>query len=233
MFQSVLILFSDKQTENPLFIEVIIASRSRFKALRALTVEGVVAEMDRQSQERKDRGTSDLVNSRGASFDSVLSPSSTRSPSMASVHEDDRFAIGGEDDEEDIGDTQRPTSLSEKARGKQPEATARVGTSREMSTSSLQSLTMPMRDGLGGGFRPSQPWLESWYSRLPLEPIFEIIEAAENRSATKPLPSGVRADIGRASVDGRPAGLASDDVQAGKFCSDRERETRLIRPRRR
>lgn len=199
------------RTENPRFIEVIIASRSRFKALRALTVEGAVAEMERQSQERKDRGTSD---SRGPSFDSVLSPASTRSPSLGVVPEDDRFAIG-DDDDEDIGDTARPTSLSEKARGKQPEAAS--GFSRNVSASSLQSLTMPMRDGVGGGFRPSQPWLDSWYSRLPLGPIFKVIEAAEKKSAKKGLSGRASADFLRASGDSERDNLPTTDGVAGKF----------------
>lgn len=201
---------SDKTTDNPRFIEVLIASRSRFKALRALTVEGAEAEMERLSQERKDQGISE---SRSTSFDNVLSPPSTRSPSLGIVPEDDRFAIGDEDDD-DIGDTARPTSLSEKARGKQPAATS--GGSRNVSTSSPQSLAMPVRDGFVSGFRPSQPWLDSWYSRLPLGPIFKVIEAAERKEAKKGLSNRLSADYTRSSVDRQREDRPFSDGAAGK-----------------
>lgn len=192
-------------SDNPRFLEVLVANRARFKSLRALTVEGAMAEMEREAQERKDRGTTESAsvrsNSRGPSFDGVQSPTSARSPSLGMVPEDDRFAIGDEDDE-DIGDTARPTSLSEKARGKQPEATSRASSvSRNVSTSSLQSLALPPRDNLGGGFRPSQPWLDSWYSRLPLDPIFRVIETAESKQKQKSFSSRTTDGL-RTNVDG-------------------------------
>ncbi|RMY61613.1 hypothetical protein D0863_11219 [Hortaea werneckii] len=45
---------------NPRFVEVIVRSQKRFEALRDFTVEGALAELDRQTQERKDRGVADV-----------------------------------------------------------------------------------------------------------------------------------------------------------------------------
>lgn len=216
---------TDRSAENPRFVEVLVANSSRFNTLRALTVEGATAELERQAQERKDRGNTDSSStrsvSRGASFDSARSPVSTRSLSLGMVPEDDRFAIGDEDDE-DIGDTARPTSLSEKARGKQPEATVRpAGVSRNASASSLQSLVMPQRDGFGSDFQPSQAWLDSWYSRLPLEPIFKTIEEFESRKLQrKNFDRGL--ETTRTSVDGErdsKRSASEEDNAAGKFYS--------------
>lgn len=209
---------TNDQADNPRFIEVLVANSTRFKTLRALTVEGATAEMERLAQDRKDHGTSDSRNgSRGGSFDSNLSPSTTRTPSLGIVTEDDRFAIGDEDDEEeDIGDTARPTSLSEKARGKQPEASARTSAnSRNVPTRSLHSLVIPKRDGMSSDFQASQPWLDSWYSKLPLDLIFKTVEDAERKKTLKSNDARA-AEFSRESVDsGR--NVTAEDTNAGEW----------------
>ena len=135
---------------NRRFVEVLVRSRRRFYALRDFTVEGALAELDRQAQERKDRSeqasTAAGVRSpvRNASLDSARSPTSARSPQLGNVPEHGAFAIGDDDDDgleetEDLtGSTTfsvplsasssiaedavplQSRSMSEKARGKQP-----------------------------------------------------------------------------------------------------------------
>lgn len=140
---------ADIYTANRRFVDLVVRSRARFKALRDFTVDGALAELDRQTQERKDRAVGGLdgntmrIMSRNGSIDSVRSPASTRSPNLANVPENEAFAIGGDDDDEDDDGDERedrlnPTtsgasstsvddavpvqsrSMSEKARGKQP-----------------------------------------------------------------------------------------------------------------
>ncbi|KAK3679782.1 hypothetical protein LTR78_000158 [Recurvomyces mirabilis] len=93
---------------NRRFVDVVLRTRKRFYALRDFTVEGALAELDRQSQERKDRG--ELVGPaaaggvrspvRGGSIDSLRSPASTRSPHLGNVPEHGAFAIGDDEDDE-------------------------------------------------------------------------------------------------------------------------------------
>lgn len=84
--------------------------------MRDFTVEGAMAELDRQTQERKDRGVADVVPSgvrspaRGGSLDSVRSPVSARSPHLGNVPEHAAFAIGDDEDEDDADDTRRMSS---------------------------------------------------------------------------------------------------------------------------
>ncbi|KAK5120846.1 hypothetical protein LTR85_005913 [Meristemomyces frigidus] len=155
---------------NRRFVEVVVRSRKRFKALRDFTVEGATAELDRQAQERKDRGVSDVVASgvrspRNGSIDSLRSPVSVRSPQLGNVPEHGAFAIG-DDDEDEPGDDMTSSatfsaplsastslvddavpmqsrSMSEKARGKQPvgQGSFSRSTSRNTSTASLPALT--------------------------------------------------------------------------------------------
>jgi len=126
-----------------------VRSRKRFNALRDFTVEGAVAELDRQAQGRKDRASGTVepagVRSpaRNGSIDSIRSPASARSPQLGHVPEHGAFAIGDDEDEEGEGEhnahaefsaplsastsvvvddavPMQSRSMSEKARGKQP-----------------------------------------------------------------------------------------------------------------
>lgn len=166
-------------------MEVLVGSRSRFKALRALTIDGALNELDRKGLENKDRGpnvNNGQIASRPGSLDSVRSPPSLQRTSLEEVPEDDRFGVGEDDedlDDDDAGSGKaraddRPTPMSEKARGKQPVARPSE-VSRTTSASSLPTVsTITMQP-----FRPSQEWLESWYTTLPLATIFTTINNAK------------------------------------------------------
>lgn len=102
---------SSRHLANPRFVEVIVRSQKRFEALRDFTVEGALAELDRQTQERKDRGVADVqptgVRSpaRHGSIDGIRSPTSARSSTqLEHVPEHGRFAIGDDDDDDNDDD---------------------------------------------------------------------------------------------------------------------------------
>ncbi|KAF2208503.1 hypothetical protein CERZMDRAFT_48997 [Cercospora zeae-maydis SCOH1-5] len=188
--------------ENQQFIRVLIASKKQFRALQQITLEGALAEAERQAIERKDRGDvlSPTSLSRGSSIDDLRRLNPPRTPSLAGVPEDSRFAIGDDEDEDhdenagaDVDEKadQRvssvtsgsgehqgstPVRLSEKARGKQPVA-LRLSTSRQPSIASLPTLT-PVTTSQN--FQPSEQWLESWYTQLPLDHILKVIEDSES-----------------------------------------------------
>ncbi|KAK0356729.1 hypothetical protein LTS02_002788 [Friedmanniomyces endolithicus] len=134
---------------NRRFVEVVFRCRKRFSALRDFTLEGAMAELDRQSQQRKDRGEPGAASGvrspvRNGSIDSVRNPASARSPQLGNVPEHDTFSIGDDEDDEgadadgmsssttftaplsastSVVDDAVPLqsrSMSEKARGKQP-----------------------------------------------------------------------------------------------------------------
>lgn len=175
-----------RSLENRRFVEVVVKSHKRFEALRDLTVERALAEVDKMAMERKDAGEPAGVRSpaRNASLDSVRSPASTRSPSLGNVPEDDAFAIGDEDDEDEESMTSTgaatPVSvsssavedalpmqsrrMSEKARGKQPvgQATFSRPTSRNTSNASLPSLNTHASSHVQAqAFTPNNEWVRS------------------------------------------------------------------------
>jgi hypothetical protein len=212
-------------TENPRFVEVIIGNRKRFRALQAFTIDGALAEIDRQGQERKDHGTNLPNRSQTTSFDSARGTPPIRSPRLSNVSEnEDRFSIG-DDEEDEVGPSSpssshaEPTSdsparISEKARGKKP-AVALRALSRNVSTSSLPSLSYP--PGAASTFRPSPEWLESWTSQVPLEPILRTIERAENKQKHKSPNAAGKERTLDATLFNRPATDGSGEQTGGTF----------------
>ncbi|TKA83595.1 hypothetical protein B0A55_00401 [Friedmanniomyces simplex] len=149
LLQAMDAILEHQAAANRRFVEVVFRCRKRFSALRDFTVEGAIAELDRQAQERKDRGESGAASGvrspvRNGSIDSVRSPVSARSPQLGNVPEHDTFSIGDDEDDESAdadgmtGSTSftaplsastsvvdeavplQSRSMSEKARGKQP-----------------------------------------------------------------------------------------------------------------
>jgi hypothetical protein len=213
---------------NRRFVDIVCRSHKRFEALRDFTVDGALTELDRIKQERKDRnGSIAGVTSptRGASMDSIRSPASSRSPSLGNVPEYGAFAIGGDDDDEDLetpivsphsrshsnasasADDAVPTqtrSMSEKARGKQPVGHGSFSRSRNTSNTSLSSLQTQTPHPLTTStqFTPTGEWLESWLPHLPLHTILQVI--TDGKSGT-PRPARPQASAS-ARDNGSPGG---------------------------
>jgi hypothetical protein len=200
---------------NRRFVDIICRSHKRFEALRDFTVDGALTEIDRINQERKDRNgniTGITSPTRGASMDSIRSPTSSRSPSLGNVPEHGAFAIGDDDDDDEDMETPiniphsrshsnasasmedavptQTRSMSEKARGKQPvgHGSFSRSASRNASNTSLASLQTQTAHPLTTStqFTPTAEWLESWLPHLPLHTILQAI--ADGRSGTpRPL----------------------------------------------
>ncbi|EME43457.1 hypothetical protein DOTSEDRAFT_72743 [Dothistroma septosporum NZE10] len=188
--------------ENRKFVEVLVANRSRFSSLRAFTLDSALDQLNRDAQQRKDRGEDISAMrspmSRTTSSDSIRSPPSARAPSLDDVQEDDKFDIGDDEDEDEEDNDEMPMShsaavtrssaerassprLSERARGKQP-AVSVASTSRTLSTTSLPSL-MTTQLPNPSQFHPTKEWLNSWFPKVQakLEPILHIISLAEKK----------------------------------------------------
>lgn len=190
------------RTENHQFVNVLVASKKQFRALKEVTLEGALAEAERQAMDRKDRGDHySPSKSRGSSMDSMRRPAPVQRPSLAEVPEDNQFTIGDDEEHDDLdtgldaefdeksGDIsgQRTSSakgevegtssagMSAKARGKQ-RAALQISTSRNTSTTSLPTLTPTAASQV---FQPSEHWLESWYAELPLDRILNVIDESE------------------------------------------------------
>ncbi|PGH07333.1 hypothetical protein GX51_01877 [Blastomyces parvus] len=192
-------------SKNPLLIYAILKSSKRFEALRAFTLESGQEEIERQNQRRK-------ASSTGSTTDALLSPTLSHSGDdhsgsgagrrqLSHVPEDDAFAIGEDDSDEEEQEPQNTPSqspsrensrapsvasgadenvplqlrgMSEKARGKMP--AGQVSFSRQNSTTSLSSYT-PTIPTSSGGFVPTASWIESWVPDLPLHTIVTLISA--------------------------------------------------------
>jgi hypothetical protein len=86
--------------ENPHFIYAILRSRKRFLALRTFTLESGRAEIERQSQQRKDRADASARESLDSLVQSPTSSSSRRPPSLPDTQDaaPSAFAIGDDGD---------------------------------------------------------------------------------------------------------------------------------------
>ncbi|EMC94101.1 hypothetical protein BAUCODRAFT_74343 [Baudoinia panamericana UAMH 10762] len=106
MLQIINAVLEHQLAANRRFVEVLVRSRKRFQILRDFTVEGALAELDRQAQERKERGEASLTSGvrspqRNGSLDMGRSPVSARSPQLGNVPEHGAFAIGDDEDDQD------------------------------------------------------------------------------------------------------------------------------------
>lgn len=173
-------------------------SRKRFQALTDFTLESAQDEIERQNQLRKERrasegGGSTRGNSRQNSIDSLRSPTTSRTPTLSNVPEENSaFSIGDDDDSGDEEENQAPhrrspaqsgsnsrtasvssaadetvplqlRGMSEKARGKMPVGAPSF--SRQNSTSSLSSLATPTIMP-NGNFTPTTEWVSRSTTRL-------------------------------------------------------------------
>lgn len=208
LLEAISAIFDHQYDSNGRFVDIVIRSHKRFEALRDFTVDGALSELDRINQERKDRNgnvSGVMSPTRAASMDSVRSPASSRSPSLGNVPEHGAFAIGDDDDEENletpIGGPQsrshsnasasmedavpvQSRSMSEKARGKQPvgHGSFSRSASRNTSNTSLASLNTQIQQPLTTStqFTPTGEWLESWLPHLPLHTILQVIEEGKS-----------------------------------------------------
>ncbi|KAH7012362.1 high-temperature-induced dauer-formation protein-domain-containing protein [Macrophomina phaseolina] len=207
LLEAINAIIEHQYSANPNLIYAILRSRKRFQALTDFTLESAQDEIERQNQLRKERrasegGGSTRGNSRQNSIDSLRSPTTSRTPTLSNVPEENSaFSIGDDDDSGDEEENRAPhrrspaqsgsnsrtasvssaadetvplqlRGMSEKARGKMPVGAPSF--SRQNSTSSLSSLATPTIMP-NGNFTPTTEWLESWVPELPLHTILTLI----------------------------------------------------------
>jgi hypothetical protein len=113
LLESMNAIVEHKYKENTKFLTGLLKSRKRFEALRNFTLEGGQAEIERQSQRRKeavDGAESMRSPTREISLENLRSPISTRTPSLSNVPEESSaFAIGDDEDSENDDHEAHPT----------------------------------------------------------------------------------------------------------------------------
>ena len=186
--------------ENPYLVYAILKYRQRFEAVRAFTLESGQQEIERQKEKRKAGDTpADTLASPTLSHseEDFHTPSGARSP-LTQIPEENAFAIGGDDSDDEPENTpsqsspsaqtsrrpsitsltdengQQSRGLSEKARGKMP--AGKPSFSRQNSMTSQTSMSA-LFTASSTGFTPTVAWLESWLPELPLHTILTIISA--------------------------------------------------------
>lgn len=253
LLEAICSILDHQYDSNRRFVEVIVRSHKRFEALRDFTVDGALSELDRINQERKDRNgnvTGVTSPTRGASMDSLRSPATSRSPSLGDVPEHGAFAIGDDDDDEDLetpisGPQSRSQSnasasmddavpvqsrsMSEKARGKQPvgHGSFSRSASRNTSNTSLASLSTQTAHPLTTStqFNPTGEWLESWLPHLPLHTILQVIEDGKSGA---PRLLRQQASASASKENNAPADAATTPTSERKPISPRPTTTQIV-----
>jgi hypothetical protein len=172
--------------ENPFLVYAILKYRRRFEAVREFTLESGQQEIERQNQRRKSENRDSIASPvLSASDEDPRLSSGARSPLGRIPEENNPFAIGG-DDSEDEGDgrhtppqdsasvqTSRRQSMSsvidesvplqlrgmsEKARGKMPAGQPSFSRQNSMTSQISMSAIFPSSSG---GFTPTTAWVSS------------------------------------------------------------------------
>ncbi|KAL4805958.1 high-temperature-induced dauer-formation protein-domain-containing protein [Aspergillus unguis] len=202
VLESINAILEHNFTKNPFLVYAILKYSRRFEAVREFTLESGQQEIERQNQQRKSENY-DSVSSPvlSASEDDPRHLSGARSPLGRIPEENNPFAIGG-DDSEDEGEGQHTPAqdsasvqtsrrqsmsstvdesvplqlrgMSEKARGKMPAGQPSFSRQNSMTSQLSMSAVFPPSSN---GFMPTTAWLESWLPELPLHTILTIISA--------------------------------------------------------
>lgn len=189
--------------KNPYLVYGILKYKKRFEAVRTFTLESGQQELERQRERQKSESSAhDLAAGlrRSQSEDDSQTPSGAR-PSLSRIPEENNpFAIGGDDSDEEgdeqptpslsspsLENSRRPSvsssvdesvpvqlrGMSEKARGKMP--AGRPSFSRQNSMASQSSVSLFLSSS--NNFIPTAAWLESWLPELPLHTVLTLISA--------------------------------------------------------
>lgn len=197
LLEAINALVEHQYQKNPHLVMAILKNRKKIEGLRNFTLEGALEEMERRNRQRKDSESDSANNSTRSSVDNLRSPKATAAVTE-SIPEEDAFAIGEEDSDDDepqatpaassradsvsrspstaAADEDVPSQLpgmSEKARGKMP--AGRRDFSRQNSTTSLGS-TSAGAPSHNGAFAPTAQWIDSWLPELPLHTLLTLVQ---------------------------------------------------------
>ncbi|GAA6009856.1 hypothetical protein JCM11491_000841 [Sporobolomyces phaffii] len=168
------VLFHHFET-NSKFVYALLQVEKRFRLLEGFTLEVGVTEARRlraerrkqQQQQQHHQSSFDMVKDGGASSSSLLSPTRSR----LSVSSNISSGGGGSDDE---------VRMSEKALGKRRESDTTTTTiDASASRLGLDDLRADAEGPFVGknGFIPTEAWVDSWTTGLPLDPILALLTA--------------------------------------------------------
>ncbi|KAK5071938.1 hypothetical protein LTR64_004284 [Lithohypha guttulata] len=203
---------------NPDLVYVVLRSRRRTEALRALTLDGGQQEVERALRRRKesvDTGPSERL-SRTSTADNLSSPKRRNTGhSVNSSVDDNTFTIGGDDDDDSEADADQ-TAPAQSSPSRHSRATSVASSSAEdavpvqlrgvsekargkmpagLQSFSRQSSTTSLGRGLvaqPGGFMPTPGWIDSWLPELPLHTLLTLIKVLAPRL---PSPSGHNTEV--------------------------------------
>ncbi|KAK7888414.1 hypothetical protein LTR67_008760 [Exophiala xenobiotica] len=212
LLEAITAMIEHQYASNSNLLYAVWRSRKRIEALRAFTLEGGQAEIERAAQRRKENAPSDMSHnpSRSPTMVDVATP--TRNGPVSPTRDtgvDGTFAIGDSDDSEhedaptpsqstrsmrtsrtpsiassSTFDDHVPTQLSGMSEKARGKMPAGASTfSRQNSTTSLSASSNYTNPR--GSFTPTTEWLESWLPDLPLHTLLTVIKVL----ATHPLAS--------------------------------------------
>lgn len=212
LLESISTMIEHQYESNANLIYAVWRSRKRIEALRAFTLEGGQAEIERAAQRRKENALADRSNglARASTMDNLASP--TRGGEM-SPHPDTgidaSFAIGDSDD----SDHEEPPTPSQSTQSMRTSRTPSIASSSvpddhvpiQLSgmsekargkmpagapTFSRQNSTISLSGTTGrGAFTPTPEWIESWLPELPLHTLLTVIKVLSIHPLASPRPS--------------------------------------------
>ncbi|KIX09229.1 uncharacterized protein Z518_00308 [Rhinocladiella mackenziei CBS 650.93] len=247
LLESVNTMIEHQYTSNTNLIYALWRSRRRIEALRAFTLEGAQAEIERAAQRRKENALNDVSSglSRTSTMETLVSP--TRGGPMSPNAEngvDGTFAIGDSDD----SDNEEPPTPSQSTQSMRTSRTPSIASSsvaedhvpvqllgmsekargkmpagtptfsRQNSTASLSATTTYTAGR--GSFSPTPEWLESWLPELPLHTVITVINVLSTHPrASQRSNNSSRDDTANPSSvpSSRRSSLAHDDTTITDF----------------
>lgn len=238
LLEAINTMIEHQYTSNPNLIYAVWRSRKRIEALRAFTLDGGQAEIERAAQRRKEEASNEGGNalSRSSTTETFATRGGPGSPNTDNAV-DGTFAIGDSDDSENdeaptpsqsthsMRTSRTPsiasssiaddvpiqlTGMSEKARGKMPAGSSTF--SRQNSTTSLSASSTYV--GPRGSFAPTSEWLDSWLPELPLHTLLTVIKVL----STHPLVvERARANSDSSNPSSRRGSAANDESTITDF----------------
>lgn len=203
LLEAISTMIEHQYTSNSNLIYAVWRSRKRIEGLRAFTLEGGQAEIERAAQRRKENALTDVTNNLSRSSTLMDMHTPTREGPMSPHTDagvDGTFAIG-DSDESDNEDAPTPSQSTQSMRtsrtpsiasssavddhvpiqlsGMSEKARGKMPAgaltfSRQNSTTSLSGSST--YTGVRGSFIPTADWLESWLADLPLHTLLTVIK---------------------------------------------------------
>lgn len=238
LLESISAMIEHQYASNANLIYAVWRSRKRIESLRAFTLEGGQAEIERAVQRRKEATLADVTNgiSRTSTVGNLASP--TRGGPMSPNPDngvEGTFAIGDSDDSDNeerptpsqsthsmrlsqtnsvasssVPDDHVPVQLLGMSEKARGKMPANAPTfSRQNSTTSL-SASSTYTTGRGA-FTPTPEWLQSWLPELPLHTLLTVIKVLSAHPLASPRSHTINQNDPPSIASSRRSSLAGDE----------------------